>query len=96
VPRKRSHKHAHPDKKNGLPEESTVSSGQPKSPSGHPREPSGQPVTPSGRFTQKDLKKRGKRAEKYFLNNFQSTHVYNIDILIQLAFQKISQDIIES
>jgi hypothetical protein len=96
VPRKRLHKHARQDKKNGRLDKSTVSSGQPKSPSGHPREPSGQPVTPSGRFTQKDLKKRGKRAEKYFLNNFQSTHVYNTDILVQLAFQKKKKEIIES
>jgi len=36
----------------------------------------------------KKLKKRGKKAEKYFQNNFQSTHVYNTDILVQLAFIK--------
>jgi hypothetical protein len=29
-----------------------------------------------------------KRAEKYFPNNFQSMHVYNTDILVQLAFIK--------
>jgi hypothetical protein len=67
-------------------------SGQPESQSGHRGESFGQPVTPSGRFThkkkKKNLKKRGKRAEKYFLKFFQSTHVYNIDISVQLAFQK--------
>jgi hypothetical protein len=44
------------------------------------------PKTLSRCFTQKNLKKRGKRVEKYFPNNFQSTHVYNTDILVQLAF----------
>lgn len=44
--------------------------------------------TPSEHFTQKNLKKRGKEAEKYFPSNFQSTHVYNTDISIQLVFQK--------
>jgi hypothetical protein len=42
------------------------------------------PSIPSGRFTQKIWK----RAEKYFQNNFQSTYVYNTDILVQLAFIK--------
>jgi hypothetical protein len=41
--------------------------------------------------TKESGKKRGKRAEKYFPNNFQSTHVYNTDILIQLAFKKNSK-----
>jgi hypothetical protein len=36
----------------------------------------------------KNLKKRGKIAEKYFSSNFQSTHVYNIDISVQLAYQQ--------
>jgi len=74
VPRRRSQKHAHPDKKNGCPDESTL--------------PSGQPESSSERFTHTKLKKRGKIAEKYFPNNLQSTHVYNTDISVQLEFQK--------
>jgi hypothetical protein len=37
------------------------------------------------------MKRRGKRAEKYFPNNFQSTHVYNTDISVQLAFQQYAK-----
>jgi hypothetical protein len=39
----------------------------------------------------KNLKKRGKIAEKYFPNNFQNTHVYKVDIPVQLAFQKYTK-----
>jgi hypothetical protein len=73
VPRKRSHKHARPDKENGRPDELTLSSGQPE--------------PPTGCFTKK-TEKRGKIAEKYCPNNFQNTHVYKADIPVQLAFQK--------
>jgi len=38
--------------------------------------PSGQPETPSGRFTQKNMKNREKRAEKYFSNIISRTRMY--------------------